>query len=116
MIKRLSLAVVQLAAFLGLQYVGGNWDYFMLSWEMRKMAAGQSPTPLMATIKYQVNPAHFLIAQGLIFTTALLVLILLGEAAAKKIRPYALDSVGMWVVAMIIALLIPGWALHAGTF
>jgi uncharacterized membrane protein len=105
MVKRILYPVLQFAAFLGLLFVGGMWDSLNMSYEMRQMANGtplSAVHPLMATIKVPLG-SHILIAQGVLFATMLLVLILLIQAIAKKLKPWAFYTLAAYVLAAIVA-------------
>ena len=117
MAKTIFLAVLQLfkfAVFLLVLFVGGNWDELVnLPIEIRAMQNHTTPAFLIPTMRYDAGPAHFLIANGLIYATILLVLILLFELFRKRLKPWAFYTLGEYAVAMIIALLIKGWTIHA---
>lgn len=106
MVKRIVYFVLQFAAFLGLFFIGGMWDSLNLSYEMRQMANGTplpAIHPLMKTIKIPVG-SHILIAQGVLFATILLVLILLLQALRKRLKPWALYTLAAFVLAAVVAL------------
>ena len=117
MVKRILLGVLQLikfVVFLVVLFVGGNWDELVnLPLELRAMQNHTTPAFLIPTMKYDAGPTHFIIANGLIFAAVLLVLILLYEVLRKKLKPWALFTLAEWAVAMIIALVIKGWTIHA---
>ena len=117
MVKRIFLVVLQLfkfAVFLLVLFVGGNWDELVnLPLEIRAMQNHTTPAFLIPVMKYDAGPTHFLIANGLIYATILLVLILLYEAFRKKLKPWAFFTLAEWAVATIIALSINGWTVHA---
>jgi uncharacterized membrane protein len=105
MVKRILYPILQFAAFLGLLFIGGMWDSLNMSYEMRQMANGTplpAVHPLMATIKIPIG-SHILIAQGVLFATFLLVLILLIQAIAKKLKPWAVYTIGAYVLAILVA-------------
>lgn len=105
MVKRILYLVLQFAAFLGLLFLGGMWDSLNLSYEMRQMASGTplpAIHPLMTTIKIPFG-SHVLIAQGILFATLLMVVILLIEALRKKLKPWALYTFIAFVLAVIVA-------------
>ena len=117
MVKRILLAVLQLfkfAVFLLVLFVGGNWDELVnLPIEIRAMQNHTTPAFLIPTIRYDAGPTHFLIANGLIYAAILLVLILLYEVVRKKLTPWAFYTLAEYAVAMIVALLVKGWTIHA---
>jgi hypothetical protein len=117
LVKRILLAVLQLfkfVVFLFVLFVGGNWDELVnLPLEIRAMQNHTTPAFLIPTMKYDAGPTHFIIANGLVYAAALLVLILLYEAFRKKLKPWALFTLAEWAIAVIIALLIKGWTIHA---
>jgi len=98
--KRILLFFLQFCAFLGLLYVGGNWDGVNLGLEIKAMQNHTTPNILIPTIKTQIGAHHLLIANGLIFAAVLLVLILVFEAARKAFKPWALLSVLAFVLAV----------------
>ena len=116
MVKRILLAVLQLfklAVFLLVLFVGGNWDELVnLPLELRAMQ-NHTTAVLIPTMRYDAGATHFIIANGLIYAAVLLVLILLYEVLRKKLKPWALFTLAEWAVAMIIALVIKGWTIHA---
>jgi len=106
MVKRILFPVLQFIAFLGLMFVGGDWDSINLSYQMRQMANGVPMSqvhPLMTTVKFPVGD-HILIAQGLIFATILLVIILIVQIIRKKLIPAAFFTLGAYALAVILAL------------
>jgi len=118
LVKRIFLVVLQvfkLAVFVFVLYAGGNWDGINLWWESQQLGKGNfHPTPLlMPTIVHQLNPQYFLVANGLVYAAILLVLILLYEALRKRLKPWAFYTLAEYAVAMVIALLIKGWTIHA---
>jgi hypothetical protein len=118
LVKTILLVVLQVfkfAVFLGVLFAGGNWDGVNLWWKMQQMQRGNfHPSALlMPAIVHQLNPQQFLIANGLIYATILLVLILLYEVVRKKLKPWAFFTLGEYAVAMIIALTVSGWTIHA---
>jgi len=116
LVKRILLAVLQLfkfVVFLLVLFVGGNWDELVnLPLELRAMQ-NHTTAFLIPTMKYDAGPTHFIIANGLVYAAVLLVLILLYEAFRKKLKPWAFYTLAEYAVAMIIALLIKGWTIHA---
>ena len=117
MVKRILLIVLQLfkfAIFLAVLFVGGNWDELVnLPLEIHALQNHTTPAFLIPTMRYDAGPTHFLIANGLAYAAVLLVLILLYEAFRKKLKPWALYTVAEYAVAMILALSIKGWTIHA---
>jgi hypothetical protein len=105
MVKRILYPVLQFAAFLGLLYLGGDWDFVNMWYETRQMVSGtplSAVHPLMATIKFPLG-SHILIAQGILFAAILLVIILLLQAVTRKLKPWALYTLGAFVVAVAVA-------------
>jgi hypothetical protein len=106
MFKRVLFPVLQFFAFLGLMFAGGNWDSINMSYEIRQMSHGaplSAVHPLMTTVKFPVG-AHVLIAQGIIFATTLLVVILIIQALRKKVIPAAYFTVLAFVAAVVVGL------------
>jgi hypothetical protein len=102
MVKRTILTVLQFAAFLGLMFVGGDWDIINLQSEMRQMAAGNfHPHVLIPTIKFPLG-THILIANGILYATILLVLILFFEILRKKLNPWAAFTLLAFLLAVIV--------------
>jgi len=103
MIKRILLTLLEFIVFIVLLAVGGNWDAINLNLEMQQLQKGQVPHVFMQTIKYPIG-SHILIANGLIFATALLVLILLFLLLRKKLHPWASLAVLAYVLAVCLAM------------
>jgi len=108
-VKRISLTILQFIAFIGLLAVGGNWDAVNLSLEMRQMQNNQAPHVFLSTIKYPVSSTHILIANGILFATILLVIILLIEVLSKKLKPWASLTLLAYVLAVVL-----GFAMKLG--
>jgi hypothetical protein len=102
MVKRILYPLVQFAAFLGLLYFGGEWDFVNLGIEIKAMQNHTAPNILIPTFKTQLG-SHTLIADGIIFASGLLVIILLIQAIAKKLKPWAVYTLGAYVIAVIVA-------------
>jgi hypothetical protein len=102
MAKRILYPILQFAAFLSLMYFGGEWDFINLGIEIKAMQNHTAPNILIPTIKTQLG-AHTLIADGILFATALLVLILIIQAIAKRLKPWALYTLAAYVLAVIVA-------------
>jgi hypothetical protein len=105
MAKRILYPLLQFIAFLGLMFVGGNWDSINLSYELRQMQNGtplSAVHPLMTTLKFPVG-AHILIAQGLLFATILLILIVLLEVLRKRLKPWLALTFLSYIAAVVIA-------------
>ena len=109
MVKRISLTILQFIAFIGLLAVGGNWDAVNLSLEMRQMQNNQMPHVFLSTIKYPISSTHILIANGIIFATVLLLLILLIEVLSKKLKPWASLTLLAYILAVVL-----GFAMKLG--
>jgi hypothetical protein len=102
--KRVTLTLLQFIAFLGLMFVGGNWDVVNLQSEIRQMQAGNlQPHVLIPTIKTQISATHLLIANGIIYTASLFILILLIEAVSRRLKPWASLSFLAFILAVVIA-------------
>ena len=114
MIKRIILTLVQFIIFVALLAVGGNWDAINLSLEMQQMQKGQAPHVYMATVKYPLG-SHILIANGLIFAGALLLIILLFLLFRKRMHPWALLSVLAFVLAVCLGFALKLGLVPAGT-
>jgi hypothetical protein len=108
MIKRIILTLVQFIVFIVLLAVGGNWDAINLALEMHALQQHKAPSVLIPSFKYPVG-SHILIANGLIFATVLLVLILLFLLLRKKLHPWAWLSLLAYVLAVCL-----GFALTLG--
>ena len=109
MVKRISLTILQFIAFIILLAVGGNWDAVNLSLEMRQMQNNQAPHVFLSTIKYPISSTHILIANGILFATILLVIILLIEVLSKKLKPWASLTLLAYVLAVVL-----GFAMKLG--
>lgn len=99
MIKRIVLFLLQFFAFGALMWIGGFWDVLHLQAEVTHSFWASIPV-----FKYPVSSAHILIADGLIFAGALLLIILLLEALARRLRPWAALSIVAYIVAAIVTL------------
>ncbi len=109
MIKRIVLTLLQFLIFIALLAIGGNWDVINLSLEIRAMERHTRAFNPIPVIKTQVSSTHILIADGLIFAAVLLILILLIEALAKKLKPWA----GLTLLAFVLAICL-GFAMKLG--
>jgi hypothetical protein len=106
MVKRIVLFLLQFLAFLGLLDVGGNWDVIRFAQEMKALQNGTKPFNPIPTIKTQMGANHILIANGLIFAGVLFLLILLCEAIAKRLKPWAAISTIAFVLAVATGFLL----------
>jgi hypothetical protein len=102
MVKRILYPVLQFAAFLGLLYFGGEWDFVNLGIEIKAMQNHTTPNILIPTFKTQLG-AHTLIADGIIFASVLLILILVIQAIVKKLKPWAVYTLASYLLAVIVA-------------
>lgn len=102
MIKRTLLTFLQFIVFVVLLAVGGNWDAVNLALEMHALQQHKTVTMLVPVFKYPLG-SHVLIANGLIFATALLVLLLLLFLILKKLHPWAWLAVLAYVLAVCLA-------------
>jgi hypothetical protein len=109
MIKRITLTLLQFLIFIALLAIGGNWDVINLSLEIRAMQHHTTAFNPIPVIKTQISSTHILIADGLIFATVLLILLLLIELLAKKLKPWA----SLTVLAFILAVCL-GFAMKLG--
>jgi len=108
-VKRISLTILQFIAFISLLAVGGNWDAVNLSLEMRQLQHNQTPHVFLQTLRYPVSSTHILIANGILFATILLVIILLIEVLSKKLKPWASLTLLAYVLAVVL-----GFAMKLG--
>ncbi len=99
MTKRILLFLLQLLVFGALLIVGGDWDFVRLSLALRKPSLNIIPL-----WKFHLNANYDYIANGLIFAAILLALILLLEAARKRLKPWAALSTAAFVLAVAISL------------
>lgn len=99
MIKRTVLFLLQFFSFGALMWVGGFWDVIHLQAEVTHSVWASIPV-----FKYPVGSTHILIADGLIFAGVLLVLVLLLEALARRLRPWAALSMIAYILAAAITL------------
>jgi len=109
MVKRIVLTVLQFLIFIGLLAVGGNWDVINLTLQIRAMENHTTAFNPIPVIKTQISSGHILIADGLIFATVLLLIILLIEALRKKLKPWAALSILAFVLALFL-----GFAMKLG--
>jgi len=105
MAKRIVFPILQFIAFFGLLYVGGYWDVFSLSFAVRAMQG--HPVPLVGSIPLIQYPmgSHILVADGILFASILLVIILAIQAARKKLKPAAFYTLGAYALAILISLI-----------
>jgi hypothetical protein len=108
MIKRIILTLLQFVIFMALLVVGGYWDLVNTAFEMHQLQNHQTPHVLLATTHYHVG-SSVLIANGLIFATVLLVLILLFLLLRRKLYPWAWLTVLAYVLAVCL-----GFAIKLG--
>jgi hypothetical protein len=104
--KRIILFILQFCAFLGLLDVGGNWDVVRLAQQVQAMQKGTTAFNPIPVIKFQVSASHILIADGLIFAGILFVLILIFEAASKKLKPWASLTALAFVLAAALSFVL----------
>ena len=109
MVKRILLTLLQFLVFLVLLSVGGNWDVINLTLEIRAMQNHTRPFNPIPVIKTQISSSHILIADGIIFATVLLILILLLQAFRKKLKPWATLTLLAYVLAVVL-----GFAMKLG--
>lgn len=105
MSKRIILTLLQFAAFLGLLFLGGDWDEINLGIELRALQNHTQPHLFMQTIRYPFGAHHILIANGLIFAAVLLALILLFEAIRRRLRPWASLTFLAFVLAVVVGFI-----------
>ncbi|HEX4156365.1 MAG TPA: hypothetical protein VHY48_12200 [Acidobacteriaceae bacterium] len=99
MIKRIVLFLLQLLSFGALMWIGGFWDVLHLQAEVTHSVWASIPV-----FKYPVSSTHILIADGLIFAGVLLLIILLLQALARRLRPWAALSVVAYIIAAVVTL------------
>jgi len=109
MVKRIALTILQFLIFIALLAVGGNWDIINLTLQIRAMEKHTTAFNPIPVIKTQISSGHILIADGLIFATVLLIIILLIEALRKKLKPWAALSILAFVLAVFL-----GFAMKLG--
>lgn len=102
MIKRILLTLLEFIVFIVLLAVGGNWDAVNLALEMHALQQHKTANMLIPVFKYPVG-SHILIADGLIFATALLVLLLALFLLLKKLHPWAWLAVLAYLLAVCLA-------------
>jgi hypothetical protein len=107
--KRTILFILQFCAFLGLLDVGGNWDVIRFAQQVGAMQKGTTAFNPIPVFKTQISSTHILIANGLIFAGTLLILILLFEAARRRLKPWA----ALTTVAFVLAVAV-GFAFKFG--
>jgi hypothetical protein len=103
MAKRITLFLLQFIAFLGLMFIGGNWDVIRLGQELRALTTHTAFWNPIPTIKYPIGN-HILVADGILFGAALLILILLFETLRRALRPYASISFLSYILAVVLGL------------
>lgn len=100
MVKRIILTLIQFAVFAFLIVVGGFWPLVQL-W--------QPDLEAIPVWKLHLSPTRDFVANGLIFSGVLLILILLIEIIRKKFRPWGLLTLLAYVLAVLV-----GFAKHLG--
>jgi hypothetical protein len=93
LVKRTIFTLLQFLAFCGLLYVGGYWDAIRLGQEVRALTAHTTFWNPIPTITYPISSGHILIANGILFASLLLVVLLLWQAFRRTLRssaPYTL--------------------------
>lgn len=104
MVKRIIYPLLQYIVFLFLLDLGGYWDVIRLTLEFRF-----PNLPLIPLWKIHLTSSHDLILDGVVFTTALLFLILLVEILRKALKPWA------WLSILSFALaILTGFVMHFG--
>ncbi len=118
--SRILALLLQFAAFAALFQVGGAWAEIRLAFEMKalqkltpieQMNALQQHKPLTHTfplILWHIKPTLDYVANGLVFASALFVLILIFEAL-RRLRPWAALTLLAFLLAFGCSLL-----LHSG--
>lgn len=98
MIKKVLLGAVQLFLFYAVFLAGSLFDPFRMKWFITH------PTPLST---------RYFVPDGLLLATGLFLLILVGEALAKRIRSAGIPTSIAFVAALLLGLLSKfGWATH----
>jgi hypothetical protein len=108
MIKKILLTLLQFIVFMVLLAVGGYWDAINLMIEMHALQQHKTASMLIPVFKYPFG-SHILIANGLIFATVLLVLILLFLLLRKKLHPWLWLSLLAYLLAICV-----GFAMKLG--
>lgn len=105
MAKRIIFTVLQFIAFFVLLCIGGYWDAISLPFALAKMQG--HPVFILSSIPFITFPmgSHTLVADGILFATVLLVVLLAIQATRKKLKPAAFYTLGAFVVAVILSLL-----------
>lgn len=106
MIKRILAFLVQLIAFFALMDIGGNWDAIRLGQEVRAMVTHTQFWNPMPAIVLHVSTSRILIANGVIFASVLLLIILLFEILRNKLHPWIAITMAAFLIAVITALLL----------
>ncbi len=110
MTKRSIFAFLQFVCFCALFYVGGYWAFVRLSVELRALQHGMvDPPPMPPLWKMNINPSMDYVLNGVIFALAFLALILIVQAIRKRLRPNAIWSIGAFVLAFVLSLI-----MHSG--
>ncbi len=103
---RISLTLLQTLAFGGLFFVGGYWAEVRLALELRAMQRHVAMPTLIPLWRWHISATLDYVANGLIFASVLLVLILVLEALRKRLRPWATLSLLAFVIAFVASLLV----------
>jgi len=98
MVKRIVLTLLQFLVFVVLLAIGGYWDVIRLLIQIK--APSLNVIPL---VKLHLSATHDLIANGLIFATVLLVILLIIQALRKALHPWASLSILAFVLAVILS-------------
>jgi hypothetical protein len=104
MIKRLFLTVLQFVVFCALLAIGGYWDIIHLLLQIKAPALNVIPL-----WKIQISADTVLVANGLVFATVFLLLLLLLQALRRVLRPWAAISLVTYLAAVVL-----GFALKLG--
>jgi hypothetical protein len=97
--KRILLFLLQFIAFEVLMWIGGFWDILHL-----EAVVNHSFWSAIPVLKFQISSGHILIANGLVFASGLLLILIAFEAIAKRLRPWASISVLAFVLAATLSL------------
>ena len=107
-VLRTLITLLQLAAFVELFQWGGAWAEVRLGIEMNALYQ-HKPIPgwlsLFPLLKMHVSSTLDYVANGLAFAAVLLVVIWIEQALRKRLKPWALVTLAMFLLAFVYSLL-----------
>ncbi len=103
MAKRLILFILLFMVFILCMFFGGNWDVIRLTQQVAAMQNHTTAWNPIPSIHYVVG-RYILIANGILFATALMVLIALLQAFTRRSRSHIPITLAAWLIAIFAGL------------